>query len=128
MFSFEFAVAETLTGNFLFGIISGTDGVEGEATVPMYISPPAGDNVTPTAMADQPLSRLIGIGDIGVLDGSDSFDEDGDALTYFWVQVSGSAVTIINPTAAITSFIGFLSFPPFKASALYSSRRPSKDS
>lgn len=104
VFSFEFTVAEALTGNFLFGIISGTDGVEGEATVPMYISPPAGDNVTPTAMADQPASRLIGIGDIGVLDGSDSFDEDGDALTYFWVQVSGPPVTVIDPTAAVTSF------------------------
>ncbi|MCH7700325.1 MAG: M23 family metallopeptidase [Planctomycetes bacterium] len=104
VFSFEFTVDETLTGNFLFGIISGTDGVEGAATVPMYISPPAGDNVTPRAMADQPLNRLIGIGDIGVLDGSESFDEDGDALTYFWVQVSGSVVTILNPTAEITSF------------------------
>lgn len=104
VFSFEFTIDETLSGNFLVGIISGTDGVAGEASVPVYISPPVGSNVTPVAVVDQPFSRLIGIGDIGVLDGSDSFDENADALTFLWVQVSGPPVTIIIPTAEITSF------------------------
>ncbi len=38
------------------------------------------------------------------LDGSASFDPNGDALTYQWTQLSGQAVTLSNPTARIASF------------------------
>src|SRR5262249_4036570 len=38
------------------------------------------------------------------LDGSRSYDPDGDPLTYQWTQESGPPVTISTPTAAIARF------------------------
>jgi hypothetical protein len=38
------------------------------------------------------------------LDGSGSYDPDGDAITYQWTQISGPAVTLSAPTAAQTTF------------------------
>ncbi len=38
------------------------------------------------------------------LDGSRSYDPNGDQLTFLWQQDSGPAVTLSNPNAAITSF------------------------
>jgi chitinase len=38
------------------------------------------------------------------LDGSASSDQDGDALTYKWTQVSGATVTLANSTKAKASF------------------------
>jgi uncharacterized cupredoxin-like copper-binding protein len=38
------------------------------------------------------------------LDGSESYDPDGDTITYQWTQTAGPAVTIANPTAAKASF------------------------
>ena len=40
------------------------------------------------------------------LDGSASYDPDGDALTYQWTQIGGTAVTLATPTAAKTTFTG----------------------
>jgi hypothetical protein len=38
------------------------------------------------------------------LDGSASYDPDGDPLTYQWTQISGPAVTLATPTAVKTTF------------------------
>jgi hypothetical protein len=38
------------------------------------------------------------------LDGSGSYDPDGDALTYLWSQIAGPAVSITNATSAKASF------------------------
>ena len=38
------------------------------------------------------------------LDGSASYDPDGDPITYQWVQEAGPGVTLSAPTAAITTF------------------------
>jgi hypothetical protein len=38
------------------------------------------------------------------LDGSNSYDPDGDPITYQWTQEGGPAVTITNPTAAKATF------------------------
>jgi uncharacterized cupredoxin-like copper-binding protein len=38
------------------------------------------------------------------LNGSGSYDPDGDPLTYSWAQIGGASVTITNATSAIASF------------------------
>ena len=38
------------------------------------------------------------------LDGSRSFDPDGDPITYQWAQIAGPTVTLANPTTARPSF------------------------
>jgi hypothetical protein len=38
------------------------------------------------------------------LNGSGSYDPDGDSLTYSWTQIGGSTVPITNATSAIASF------------------------
>jgi hypothetical protein len=38
------------------------------------------------------------------LDGSGSFDPDGDPITFQWTQVAGPSVSLSAPTAAVTTF------------------------
>ncbi|MGH9674078.1 MAG: PKD domain-containing protein, partial [Bryobacteraceae bacterium] len=48
---------------------------------------------------------LIGIAAGTVrLDGSASFDPDGDPITFQWTQTAGAAVTLSAPAAAVTTF------------------------
>ncbi len=48
----------------------------------------------------QPRSSII------TLDGTRSFDQDGDPLTYFWQQISGQPVILSNQNSSITTFFG----------------------
>ncbi len=54
----------------------------------------------PAQLLDLAESRTI------YLDGSGSYDLDGDALTYQWAQVSGPSVTISNASSAVCTFVG----------------------
>ena len=51
------------------------------------------------------------------LDGSTSYDPDGDALSYRWVQVSGPAVTITDPASRYTTF--GMTGPPSPATLIF---------
>lgn len=61
-----------------------------------------GPNVAPNAVAGA--SQTIGEGDVVRLDGSQSNDPDGDALTFAWTQLAGPAVSITNPDSAVATF------------------------
>jgi hypothetical protein len=55
---------------------------------------------TANAGADQAVKR----GNLVQLDASASADPDGDALSFAWTQVSGPAVVLSSPNAAVTTF------------------------
>ena len=63
-------------------------------------------NAPPVAVASGPAERFVG--ETATLDGSASFDPDGDALTYRWQilsQPTGSTATIPDPFGAMASFV-----------------------
>jgi hypothetical protein len=55
-------------------------------------------NQSPVANAGQPMT--VTSGTIVSLNGSSSFDPDGESISYHWAQTAGPSVTISNPTAA----------------------------
>ena len=63
-----------------------------------------GGNTAPVADAG-PETVTVLEGQTVVLSGVNSYDPDGDTLTYLWEQVSGPAITIAAPTNATTSFV-----------------------
>lgn len=63
---------------------------------------PTGANGTPTAIAGY--DQEVEIGDTVHLDGSQSYDDDGDPLTYAWTQTAGPSVTLSDSTAVFPTF------------------------
>ena len=55
-------------------------------------------NQSPVANAGQPMT--VTSGTIVSLNGTNSFDPDGDSISHHWEQTAGPSVTISNPTAA----------------------------
>jgi hypothetical protein len=67
-------------------------------------SVPAPTNRAPVALAGSPQSLTPGFPMAVTLDGSGSFDPDGDPLTYSWVQSLGPTVILSNAQSAKASF------------------------
>lgn len=63
---------------------------------PVNYPPVAGAVVSPVSALE---------GQVVSLDGSSSSDPENDALTYAWVQISGTPVTLLNPNTAVASFV-----------------------
>ena len=61
--------------------------------------------VVPTPNAAAGSDRVVDEGQTVQLDGSKSSDADGSIVSYRWVQQSGPAVVIADPTAAVTTFV-----------------------
>ena len=62
---------------------------------------PAEPNTPPVAVAQPSIAFLVLEGpETAVLNGDDSYDLDGDTLSYNWTRVGGPDVTIIDPQSA----------------------------
>jgi hypothetical protein len=61
-------------------------------------------NVNNVPIADAGPDQIVREGSLVTLDGSGSFDPDGEPLTYAWAQVAGSAVTLSDASAARPTF------------------------
>jgi hypothetical protein len=62
-----------------------------------------GQNFPPAAQAE--FNEIVSQGTLVTLDGSSSFDPDGDSLTFQWSQISGPTVTLANADTVNPSFI-----------------------
>jgi hypothetical protein len=72
---------------------------------PVIFGPPTTPaNSTPTALASGPAAVSFSERQTLALDGSGSYDLDGDALTFAWTQTSGPAVSLDDPASPTPSF------------------------
>jgi hypothetical protein len=67
-------------------------------------SVPSPKNRAPVAVTAAPATLSAAEPRVVVLDGSASYDPDGDALSYAWRQIGGPAVTLTNTKTAHPSF------------------------
>ncbi len=74
----------------------------GQATLRINIVDGTGVNNSPNAVAGA--SQTVRSGAVVTLNGTQSNDPDGDAISYQWIQTSGTAVTLNNANAASATF------------------------
>jgi len=95
-------VAE-LTTSLIFTVtgVSGSTRNVGLAEIEAW-SPIVTGNRAP--IADAGPARTVSGGSTVALDGTGSFDPDGDAITFAWSQTAGPGVTLSDPSAAMPTF------------------------
>ena len=120
-FTLEGGLNETLlgtgnTGRVVAGVQFGntlrpTDYLESKHPVPVQIPRLRYEVLTRTVrkgnaapVADAGPNQILPRAQTVTLNGSASYDPDGDPITFQWVQEAGPAVTLSAPTAAITTF------------------------
>jgi hypothetical protein len=87
---------ELTISNAIGGTIGNAD------VVRINIGNGTGVNNVPNAFAGS--SQAVAEGSTVTLDGSQSSDADGDALTFQWTQTLGPEVTLADPSAMTTTF------------------------
>jgi hypothetical protein len=69
-------------------------------SVPVYVK---SNNQAPVVQAASPASTVTSGANV-MLDGTQSYDPDGDPISYQWIQTGGPAVTLTNSTTSQPSF------------------------
>jgi len=92
--------------------LAGSQAMSNYATHNLLLRP-SGANASPVANAG--IDQVVLSGDTVTLNGTSSYDPDGDSLTYSWTQQSGTTVSInnissINPTFFAPATAGDLTF------------------
>jgi len=83
-------------------LANATGATVSRSAVRINIADGAGINNFPNAIAGA--SQTVGSGTVVTLNGGQSNDPDGDALTYRWAQTAGGAVTLSSPNSATATF------------------------
>lgn len=86
-------------GTLDFQLTVTANGVTDTDTVSVTVA-----NVNHTPVAEAGLDQSVAEGVAVALDGSASFDSDGDGLTYSWMQVNGPVVIITGANSTTPSF------------------------
>ena len=63
------------------------------------------DAVNQVPVADAGDDQVANIGETVMLDGSSSYDSDGDAVSFIWSQVQGARVSLTSSNSATPSFV-----------------------
>ncbi len=97
----------TITGlnsveGYYFVVRAYYDGVSGGNSNEVYC--PAQDSSNEAPVADAGPDQTVSPGDSVLLLGTQSYDPDGDALTYSWVQTAGPLVIISDSDTSRTTF------------------------
>ncbi len=95
-------------GTTLYTLIAYGENSSVEAVLTINVE---NENHSPIAVAEAPTAILVPAGTLtgtGELDGSKSYDPDGDPITYEWRNIGPLPVDIKNPTAAVATveFLG----------------------
>ena len=80
----------------------GRDPQYGYGLVDAYAAVPPLGNRAPVANAGS--DQIVVVNNLVTLDGSASYDPDGDPLTYLWTQTAGASVTLSDSTAIKPTF------------------------
>jgi hypothetical protein len=89
-------------GNYILKLtVTDTEGFTGFATMNLSI-----DSI-PVAAATASPQAVLSTGTTVTLDGSQSYDDDGDSLAYAWTlsKPQGSTATLLNPRSANPNFV-----------------------
>ena len=88
--------------NLIFQLtVTDFGGLQGTANCYVYVTPEI--NEPPIANAGE--DQVVDEGAVVILDGSCSLDPDGETVSYQWIQVSGTPVTLAGPTSVLPTFI-----------------------
>jgi hypothetical protein len=97
------APAVTAATDLIFSLEVADPSLNDTDTITVTVRPPSPVNQAPVALAGLNQTGIVS-GTIVTLDGSSSYDPDGDPLTYAWTQTAGVAVTLSSATAARPTF------------------------
>jgi len=75
-------------------------GLQSTANCSVYVTP----EINEPPIADAGENQVVDEGITVILDGSNSSDPDGDIVSYQWTQISGTSVTLSDPTSAQPTF------------------------
>ncbi|MDD5090176.1 MAG: PKD domain-containing protein, partial [Candidatus Wallbacteria bacterium] len=99
----EFGTGELAAGNYTFTLrVTDRQRNVGFDTMDLRVVAAGTPNTQPVAHAgyDQTVEEL----DLVSLDGTRSYDDDGDAITYQWYQTAGPVVSLSSYTSAVPTF------------------------
>jgi hypothetical protein len=90
-----------IAGTYLFRVF--VEDAEAQVSGDLNIAISSPGNGVPVAVQDSVVNGRAG--EFVMLNGAASYDPDGDPLTHYWTQISGTPILLSNPNSATPSFV-----------------------